>query len=161
MRSGAHPCLTTPTISVVPAVCPPGRASGERRERGTQPRFTRIRWPASPSTWKVGIRYGTYLQMRKNFLGSKIAFYLSLGLHKGRPSYLALQNLNFLHFWGTFWPSLIRIRIRIPNADPDPADQNEYGSVRIRIHNTAYLSTPIRLMIKVKHNLRQCCGAGE
>ncbi len=54
-----HPCLTTPTISVGPAVCPPGRASGERRERGTQPRFTRIRWLVSPSTWKVGIRYGT------------------------------------------------------------------------------------------------------
>jgi hypothetical protein len=48
--------------------------------------------------------------------------------------HLALEKLNFLHFCGSFRPSLIQIRI--PNADPDPADQNECGSVRIRIRNT-------------------------
>ncbi len=42
-----------------------------------------------------------------------------------------LQNLNYLHFCGPVWPSWIRIRI--PNADSDPADQNECGSVRIWI----------------------------
>ncbi len=44
------------------------------------------------------------------------------------------SKLAFLHFCGSFCPSWIRIRI--PNADPDPADQNESGSVRIRIRNT-------------------------
>jgi hypothetical protein len=35
-------------------------------------------------------------------------------------------------------PSWIRIRIRIPNVDPDPelAEQNECGLMRSRIHNT-------------------------
>jgi len=41
------------------------------------------------------------------------------------------SDLNYLHFCGPVWPSWIRIRI--PNADPDPADQNECGSVRIWI----------------------------
>ncbi len=76
-------------------------------------------------------------------------FYLSLGLHKGRPklqeksSFLksehpALQNSNFLHFCGSFLPYWIRI--------PD----SEYGSgsltwlnpnlLRIRIRNTVLLT---------------------
>jgi hypothetical protein len=41
-----------------------------------------------------------------------------------KKEHLALKNLNFPHFCGSFWA----IRIRIPNADPDPADQNECGS---------------------------------
>ncbi len=43
-----------------------------------------------------------------------------------KREHLSLKNLNYLHFCGSFWPSWIRIRI--PNADPDPADQNECGS---------------------------------
>ncbi len=43
-----------------------------------------------------------------------------------KKEHLALKNFNFLHFCGSF--SAFRIRIRIPNADPDPADQNECGS---------------------------------
>jgi hypothetical protein len=38
-----------------------------------------------------------------------------------REHLAALQNLNIPHFCGSFWPSWIRIRS--PNADPDPADQ--------------------------------------
>ncbi len=49
--------------------------------------------------------------------------------------HLTLQNLNFLHFCGSFWPSWIRIQIRIPSADPDPADQKI--RIRVRIRNTA------------------------
>jgi hypothetical protein len=52
---------------------------------------------------------------------------------------LALQNLNFLHFCGSCWPSL----------DPDPYSHvririqptNECGSMWIRIYNTGY-TTP-------------------
>jgi hypothetical protein len=36
----------------------------------------------------------------------------------------AIQNMNFIYFFffrGSFFPSWIRIRIRILNADPDPA----------------------------------------
>ncbi len=80
-------------------------------------------------------KIGKNLQLKKiTFCWSKIAIYLSIGLHKRtsnlqekssslKREHLALQNLNFLHFYGSFWPSWIRIRI--PNADPDPADQNE------------------------------------
>jgi hypothetical protein len=72
---------------------------------------------------------------------TKIAIYLSLGLHKGRPSYKekpsALKTelselpnikffLTFFHFCGTFFPFWIRIRgsrrpksMRIP-VDSDP-----------------------------------------
>ncbi len=66
-----------------------------------------------------------------NFFLSKIAIYLSLGLHKGRSCYrrsLALKNLNFLHFCESFGPpgsesgSVFAMRIRIlptkMNADP-------------------------------------------
>ncbi len=64
------------------------------------------------------------------FLRSKTTIYLSLGLHKGRPSYKrtllkrehpAFQNMIFLKFFfvcGSFLPSWIRIQI--PNTDPDP-----------------------------------------
>ncbi len=64
------------------------------------------------------------------FCGAKITIYLSLGLHKGRPSYkrslqLSKENiqhfktwnfLNFFYFCGSFLPSSgsgFRIRIRI------------------------------------------------
>jgi hypothetical protein len=53
----------------------------------------------------------------------------SLGLYKGRPSYRrslhpskkktsSTQNLNFLHFCGSFWPSWIRNQPTKMNADP-------------------------------------------
>jgi hypothetical protein len=64
--------------------------------------------------------------------GSKTTIYLSLGLHKGSPSYKrslqlskiehpALQNMKSMIFFyccGSFLSSWIRIRI--PNKDPDP-----------------------------------------
>ena len=70
------------------------------------------------------------------FFRSKIAIYLSIGLHKGRPSYgrslkPSKENiqhvktwnfLTFLYFCGSFLPS----RVRTPNLDP----------TRIRIRNT-------------------------
>jgi hypothetical protein len=36
---------------------------------------------------------------------------------RGHPT---LQNMNFFSFCGSFLPSWIRIRIRIPNTDTDP-----------------------------------------
>jgi hypothetical protein len=72
-----------------------------------------------------------HVHLRKIFIFflSKIAIYLSLGLHKGRPSYrrslhplerenLALQDLNFLH---TLWVFMALL-------DQDPADQYECRS---------------------------------
>jgi hypothetical protein len=68
------------------------------------------------------------------FFGSKTTIYLSLGLHKGRPSYrrsLQLskeniqQNMKFLNFFLLFWvifalldPDPIRIQIRIRIRNP-------------------------------------------
>jgi hypothetical protein len=68
------------------------------------------------------------------FFGPKTTIYLSLGLHKGRPSYRrslqpSKKNIQhfktwkfctFFYFCGSFSPSWIRIRIRNLNADPDP-----------------------------------------
>jgi hypothetical protein len=34
---------------------------------------------------------------------------------------------------------LLWIQIRIGNADPDPVDQNQCGSIRIQIYNAAYM----------------------
>jgi hypothetical protein len=55
----------------------------------------------------------------------QIAIHLSLGLHLGHPSpkreYLALQYLKCLPFFLFF-------RVIVALLDPDPADQNQYGS---------------------------------
>ncbi len=75
------------------------------------------------------------LKKKLNFFGSKTTIYLSLGLHKERPSYRrslqpSKENIQYLKTWkfwtffyfcGLFLPSWIRIRNL--NADPDPATQ--------------------------------------
>ncbi len=77
------------------------------------------------------------LKKKLNFFGSKTTIYLSLGLHKGRPSHRkslqpSKENIQYLKTWkfwtffyfcGSFLPSWIRIRIRNMNADPDSATQ--------------------------------------
>ncbi len=62
-----------------------------------------------------------------NFFGSKITIYLSLGLHKRRPSYRrslqlskekehpALQNMKFLNFFLLLW-----VIFALLDTDPDP-----------------------------------------
>ncbi len=85
-----------------------------------------------------------------NFFGSKTTIYLSLGLHKPsklqkKPSAFkredpALQTWNFLiffYFCGSFLPSWIRARIRIPNTDPGPHQLTRLNpeTIRIRICN--------------------------
>jgi hypothetical protein len=99
--------------------------------------------------------------MEKNYSWKKINFflkskttiyeYLSLSLHKERPSYrrsLQLSKEAIQHFktWtlkkkfyfnGSFVPSWIRIRIRIPNPDPDPLTRLNPDPIRIRICNPA------------------------
>ncbi len=76
----------------------------------------------------------TKFKAEKKFFWIKNKIYLSLGLHKGLLSYkrsLQLSKGNIQHFkvWnfiiffylsGLFLPSWIRIRIWIPNTDPDP-----------------------------------------
>ncbi len=70
--------------------------------------------------------------------------YLSLGLHKGRPSYkrslhLSKENIQhfitwnfliFFYFSGLFLSSWIRIRI--PNTDPDPLTRLNPDPIRVR-----------------------------
>ncbi len=81
------------------------------------------------------------------FFWSQIAIYLSLGLHKGRPSYRrslapSKQNIQhlkkwyllpFFYFGGPFLPSWIRIA----NPGTDPETPLNPDPIRIRIHNTA------------------------
>jgi hypothetical protein len=96
------------------------------------------------------------LKKFKIFFWSKIAIYLSLGLHKGRPSYrrsLQPSNENIQHFqtWnfliffsifvGHFLTSLIRIQSVSgsgSNADTDPKH-----CLKIAIY-FSLLSTPVR-----------------
>ncbi len=98
-----------------------------------------------PDPIRIRIQSGSRVLMTKswkkvtaekkfNFFLSKTTIYLSLGLHKGRPSYrrslqLSKENIQhfktcnfwiFFYFCGSFLPSWIRIQIRIPNTDPDP-----------------------------------------
>jgi hypothetical protein len=81
----------------------------------------------------------------------KITIFLSLGLHKGRLSYrgrLQLSKENIQHFktrnflvfsyiCGSFLPSLIRIRIRFPNTDPNLLTWLNPDPVRIRNTNSS------------------------
>ncbi len=82
--------------------------------------------------WKI-----TAVKLLFIFFGSKMAIYLSLDLHKGCTSYRrslqpSKENIQhfktwkfftFFHICGSFLPSGIRVRIRIQNADPEPATQ--------------------------------------
>jgi hypothetical protein len=69
----------------------------------------------------------------KYFLGSKTTIYLYLvsikdfqateeasALKREHPAAQNMKFLNFFHFCGSFLPSWIWIRIRIPNPDTDP-----------------------------------------
>jgi hypothetical protein len=82
----------------------------------------------------------------------KTAIYLSLGLHKvqyvqvieeafssqKRPSNTSKHELLqiFVYFCGSFLPSWIRIRNRIPNPDPQTRLNTDPIRIRIRIHNS-------------------------
>jgi hypothetical protein len=98
------------------------------------------------------------LQLEKKILGGqKQQFYLSLGLHKGRPSYKrslqfpARQNmkfLNFFNFCGSFFPSWIRI----PNTNPDPLTWLNPDPIRVRIQNLArYTRGPHRDVVYLRN----------
>ncbi len=104
------------------------------------PEFYLIADPDSGSgsrVWWSKIEKNLLLEILFLFSRSKIAIYLSLGLHKGRPSYRrslqpSKENIQhfkrwkfcpFFNFFGSFLPSWIRIRIRNLYADPDPAAQ--------------------------------------
>ncbi len=95
-------------------------------------------WPGS-RVWWPKIEKNLELEIYFLFFWSIIAIYLSLGLHKGHPSYRrslqpSKENIQYLKTWkfltffyfcGSFLPSWIWIRIqqlklmRI-HADPDP-----------------------------------------
>jgi hypothetical protein len=55
--------------------------------------------------------------------------------------YKCLSERLEIRFICQFWSIpllLIRIRIRIPNTDPDSGEPNQCGSMRIRIHNNGF-----------------------
>ncbi len=99
-----------------------------------------------PGFWWPKI--GEIFKAEKKFLLSKTTTYLSLGLHKSRPSdkislqllkenIQHFQNMKFLifffYFCGSSLPSWIRIRI--PNTDPDPLTWLNSDPIGIRIRN--------------------------
>ncbi len=61
---------------------------------------------------------------------------------RGHPT---LQNMNFCYFCGSFLPSWIRIRIRIQITDPDPMARLNTDPIRIRIRNTGFWASRIRI----------------
>ncbi len=92
------------------------------------------------------------LQVKKKLIItflSMIAIYLSLGLHKGRPSYRRIfqpskKNIHHfkkheikkkINFCGSFLP--FWIRVRIPNPDPDTDSLTWLNPDRDQIRNTA------------------------
>ncbi len=92
----------------------------------------RIRIPDPDPNWKKFITGNLIF-----IVLIKIAIYLSLGLHKGRPSYrrslqFSKENIQhfkrwkfcpFFYFFGSFLPSWIRISNLYADPDPDPAAQ--------------------------------------
>ncbi len=98
------------------------------------------------------------LQLKKNwiFLGSKTTIYLSLDLHKERPSYRrslqiskeAIQHFKkwtlkkIFYFSGASLSSWIRIRILNPNPDPLTRLNPDPSRIRIRIRNPDCVSLP-------------------
>ncbi len=66
------------------------------------------------------------------FSWSKIAIYLSLGLHKGRPRYRrslqpSKENIQYLKTW-KFWTFFLFLWVIFALLDPDPDPQFECGS---------------------------------
>ncbi len=94
------------------------------------------------------IRTGIQVFMTKNcknhIFGSKNKNFLSPGLHEGRLSFrrtgevlspqkriFCTWNMKILHFFLLLW-------LIFALLDPDPADQNQSGSIRFRIQNTVF-----------------------
>jgi hypothetical protein len=82
-----------------------------------------------------------------------------------KRKHLALQNLNFLNVCGSFWPSWIRIRI--PNADPDPADPDPqhwskewYRYGKVDTHNPVVYLTERRMRTRWVRGRWWCRGSG-
>ncbi len=83
------------------------------------------------------------LQLKKNltFFGSKIAVYLSLGIHKGRPSsrwsFFQPSKENIQHLKMNFLNIFYFCRSLLPlNPDPDPLTWFNPDPTRIRNRNT-------------------------
>ncbi len=103
------------------------------------------------------LKFKKIYSWKLNFLfsWSKIAIYLSLGLHKGRPSYrrslqLSKENIKhfktwkfctFFYFCGSLLPSWIRIRIRI------------YGTSNPNLRNFLLSSTKMKGVYNISHTV--------
>ncbi len=89
------------------------------------------------------------------FFWSKIAINLSLGLHKGRPSYrrslqLSQKNIQQFERWN-FVVCFIFFWVFFAPLDPDPIRIQ----IRIRIHNTVFLSKHREWSMGRERNLLQ------
>ncbi len=81
----------------------------------------------------------------------KLNFYMKNILRRYK-SFLKVRKSGLFGNFGRFPCSWIqiRIRIRIPNTDPDPGQKlNQCGSVRIRIHKTGHVSTRPRCRTRI------------
>ncbi len=66
---------------------------------------------------------------------------MSVGGHDGKLQESSLFLHGFAFFVGNFCPPG---PIRNPNADPDPADQNQCGSMRIQIYDIVIMYVYVR-----------------
>jgi hypothetical protein len=73
-----------------------------------------------------------------------------------RSGHPTLQNMNFFYFCGSFLPSWIRIRIRIPNTDPDPLARLNTDPIRIRNPGFGYTED---LAVNYRPLTSNCFGA--
>jgi hypothetical protein len=69
--------------------------------------------------------------------------------YEGTKAFLKCRKPGLFGNFGRFPCSWIQVRIRIPNTDPDPGQLNQYGSVRIRIHNAGLLNTHPRCRTRI------------
>ncbi len=109
------------------------------------------------------------LKKKLNFFADQTTIYLSLDLHKRRPSYkrslqLSKKNIqhfktwnfvNFSYFCGSFLPSLIWIQI--PNTDKDPLTRLNPDPIGIRMRNPVWQITifqflKLTLIFRFSHN---------
>ncbi len=108
----------------------------------------------------------------ENYKNSKTTIYLFLGLQKERPSYRqslqpskrehpALQNRKFLNFFykfcGSFLPSWVQIRIRLPNPDQDTDPLTWLNPDPIRIGSETLVKIEVR---RVHTSSRRQTGGG-
>ncbi len=117
------------------------------------PAFLLIADPDSGSGSRIRIRdfmtknwKKLLLKKKINFFGSKTTIYLSLGLHKGRPSYRrslqpSKENIQYLKTW-KFWTFFYFCESFLPSW------------IRIRIQQLKLMRIRMRIRIRIRFRIR-------